>query len=595
VFIKDDWGEFKQNHSEMYNKYFIKNNCDHVGRVDRHMGKENVEIVNKVMLRYLEETRQPLPESHRMCIKNSEAEYKSISKYDKSQPVLNKQAWAKAGEWTKRHFKQFLRGSKVTDEETAVKESDKTTSAGYPHNRIYKKKGEFLKSNSVGILTDYWEFVGKAQEENKPRPCCPIWLSAQKVEMRTAEKIFSNSIRTFTAAPVEHTIALGRMCLDMNNKLYKSNNKNWSFVGGNKYMGGWNSLYERLSKHPNAFELDESQYDSSLFAKALAGMVDFRFEMLEEEEKTQKNWNRLINLYESIIHSVIVLENGELVWKHTGNPSGSANTIVDNTVILFRLFAYAWIIAAEEKFGEINDEISEKRYSYNVFTRNVDGPEIFGSYQDFMDHVEAALNGDDNSFSCSDEVVGWFNPDSIATIWSGIGITTNYPEGKNKPGQKVEEISFLSQGFTNIRGFWLPKPDFEKTKSSLLYGSDLDDVRWHLLRANAIRIDTWANQETRVWISKYVDWLCNTYQKELVGCVTLKTGDKIPMSDINNIYKSDQWIWWLYSGLESVGIPENNVSGLKQEITHNKLLNNITEWLVKGKRDQQKEDQNQNG
>jgi hypothetical protein len=119
-------------------------------------------------------------------------------------------------------------------------------------------------------------------------------------------KLLENKIRTFTASPVEHSVALNRFCLDMNNRFYRSHGKTWSFVGCSKFLQGWNALFARLGIHPFAFELDESEYDSSLFVRAMYGQMEIRWDMLADEHKTAENSLRFQRLYDDIVHSVIV-------------------------------------------------------------------------------------------------------------------------------------------------------------------------------------------------------------------------------------------------------------------------------------------------
>jgi len=179
-------------------------------------------------------------------------------------------------------------------------------------------------------------------------------------------------------------------------------NKTWSFVGCTKFLGEWDALYRRLGRYGkprseeflrNAFELDESAFDCSLFRRAMYGQRDIRWSMLDPLERTPENWSRFSALYDDVVETVICLETGEIVRKSTGNPSGCSNTVVDNTMILFRLLAYAWILLAR----------AEGRPT---------------TYLDFKQEVEAALNGDDNTFTVSDEVVGWFNATSVSKIWT---------------------------------------------------------------------------------------------------------------------------------------------------------------------------------
>lgn len=499
-------------------KYFKNHQMEYIGRAPRVSVFKDKEIINHSFLDFCRATNIPVPRGYRQITPTITAGFKSASKYDQPQPHFDESAWFRAGEMTKEHFAPVMSGSTIMTTQEVIDELDKQTSCGYPHSILYHTKSEFLDSPARHILYDYWDDMLEL-----PQQKIPIWTCTQKRELRSIKKVNEQNHRTFTASPIELTVASNRLCLDMNHKFYDGSDRLWSSVGTTKFLSGWDRLYHRLNKHPNAYELDETNYDASLSARMLYGQRDIRWSLLRSADQTPETWGRLCVLYDQIVHSVIVMENGELVRKHTGNPSGSTNTVVDNTMILFRLFAYAW-----------------------VKLRPPDTPSTL-SY--FMTHVEAALYGDDNSFSVSNEVVGWFNPTTIAAIWSEIGVITKTPDEQSRP---VANISFLSNGFRYDADLqlWLPCPETDKVLCSLMYGSSLNDIRWHYLRACALRIDSYGDLTCRAVLRDYIAYLDNHYSNELNGSVT-KDKVTISMEDIRSVWKSDSWIGALYSGRES--------------------------------------------
>lgn len=541
--------------SRLFREWFKKEQVTYLGKANRFSRVRNPETVNSSFATFCKERGVELPAGYRQVTPNLEASFKSISKYDKVQPSLDVGAWELAGQWTFDHFKAAMSGSRVMSEEVVLTEMDKSTSCGFPWNLKFKDKNAFLADPlAAQALGDYWTLLSLPEEV-----MVPIWTCTQKCEMRTPEKIADNNLRTFTASPFEHSVNLNRMCLDMNNNFYNSANdvdgwtRTWSVVGASKFESGWDNLYYRLDRHPNAFELDESAFDSSLFVEALLGQMELRWSFLREEDRTPENRLRLERLYNAIVHSVIVLENGELIQKHTGNPSGSSNTIVDNTMILFRLFAYAWIVLCKQQSRAT-------------------------SYEEFMREVEAALCGDDNTFTVSDRVVGWFNPSTIAPVWSGIGVTTKTPCSLPRP---LSEVQFLSQGFAfhDELGIWVPVPETERVLSSLMYGSDVDDVRWHFLRACALRMDSWGNPECRSVIAAYIEYLSREYKRELIGSVERPKG-AITMETIATNWKSDAWMEALYCGRESGYLKsKERVSGVNHDVSFKIFYQQLTETL----------------
>lgn len=518
IFRYSGCGEGDNSRSHYYDQYFVKGFIDYVGKCNRFVPFKDQEVVNSSFALYLKLQNLKKPSNYRKALPNREASYISASKYDKAQPVLDEGAWELAGDWTLRHFYPFMGGSGVLDQETTIGELDKTTSCGYPWNLKFHNKGELLAdARASAVISDYWNTISGGNCDR----IIPIWTVSQKVEMRDVDKLRLNKIRTFTACPIELSVATNRLCLDMNNRFYASNNQTWSFVGSSTFLQGWDRLYRRLIIHPNAFELDESEYDSSLFGRALYGQQEIRWELLDSTYRTPSNARALGEVYDNIVHSVCVLENGELFQKHTGNPSGSSNTIVDNTMILFRLFAYAWIVLCKER-GEKPD------------------------YEVFMANVEAALNGDDNTFTVSDTYVGLFNPTTIGRVWTEIGVTTKTPCSTPRP---LKDVSFLSHTFDwdDDLSLWMPVPETEKVLASLLFNSKYNDNRWHYLRACALRITSYGNKECRKIIAGYIEFLNKEYSAQMYGSF-----NDIDIKHIRGLWRSDAAIEALYCGQEGL-------------------------------------------
>ncbi len=500
---------------------FCEGTIDYLGKVFRVCPMKHKEAINSSFVQFMKERPQYAQletDAYLQAQPSLIASFRSIAKYDKKQPELDEVCWVLSGLWTMRHWQQFLHGSQIISLDNAWKMAEKRTSPGYPWNLWWQFKGEIPEEVRERIFDDFWDDVSRVPEHRVMRP---IWTCSQKRELRSIEKRHEDGtwkIRTFTASPVEHSVLLSMYCFDFNNRFYNSHSKTWSEVGSSKYLGGWDQLYRKLDVHPNAYETDASSYDASIFQKALEGQRDIRWMMMDEKDRTEDDWVRLYNLYDDIIHSVIVLENGELVRKHTGNPSGSANTIVDNTMILFRLMCYAFIRLARKEGVPHNYEL-------------------------MVHNVSAALYGDDNTFTVSDKIVSWFNAKAVADQWSQIGIVTTSPDWN---ARKVEQCEFLSQSFVKKGGMWLPCPEAEKVLASLKHGSAADDVRWHLLRACALRNDSWANDVCRPIIDDYIRVLKDEHKDEMVGEV-----NGIKMEYVLNLYKTDFELSALYRGFES--------------------------------------------
>jgi len=538
--------------SKLFEAYFTQGHVGWLGRVNRFSNYRSKECFNEPFFDFFKKFKHELncdfPKLYRKARATWEAGFRSAAKYDRPQPQVNEVAWNMSYDWTMLHFSPHMSGSRISSLEDALSNMNMKSSVGFPWNLEFHSKTEFLDSG-ISVLDDYWDVIAG---ENVDR-IVPIWSSTVKVELRHIEKLADygalyDKLRTFTASPFEHSASCNRMYVDQNNRFYDTVGKHWSFVGGSKYFRGFDAIFTRLNKHPNAFCLDESSFDASLFRKIMEGVRDMRWEFLDPVERTTENWNRHMALYDSIINTVIVLETGDLVQKDTGNPSGSGNTIVDNTLNLFRLLAYAYIMLCFEMGIE-------------------------PSYTEFMNFVEAVLNGDDNTFTVADNIVSWFNARNIARIWLQLGVVTT-PSNDIWEPRKLADCDFLSHKFVFTPrggGCWLPVPETEKVLSSLVYGSDYNDVRWHLLRAYALRIDSWPNLQCRFVIAKYINYLNQAYADSLVGSVQLNDKISFSMDMIKSIYKNDMEIEQLYIGQESRPLNGFPV----QESSSFKILKNI--------------------
>lgn len=528
----------------------------HLGNVNRFTQFKFREIVNYDFLDFCEHNKVQFDHSYRQVVRNIEAGYKSVAKYDRPQPRFRNAGFKMACEWLRTHFAPYVMGTRVLSQEETLKQMEMATAAGYPWNLVFHSKREMIEAGCSDVLEWYWNLISTTPYQvpkplRIPQRYHPFWLNTEKAELRELKKLIENRNRTYTAIAIELGVAANRMCLDFNEQFYNAR-ETCSFVGRSKFYQGWNVLYMRLSKFPEGYEFDVKEFDSSAFSIALYDQMEFRWECMLEQ--TKENRMRLTNIYGEIVNSVIVLEGeentnvAEVVLKNTGNPSGQVNTIVDNTMFLYRIFAYCWLCSAPSEFLALG-------------------------YAGFRDHVEAALNGDDNTMTVSPLVTSFFNSDSIIKYALELGIIITTPNMALRP---YLELSFLSQNAVELitkYGKWiLPAPDYDKVLCSLTYGSDEGDIRWHLLRALALLMDSWANVRLRAVLKLYIKTLIRRNRDTLMGTI-----NGVPMSEIFAMIKSDDWYFALYTGIESgVGALKDSphkIFQCQRRVNHSPCLN----------------------
>lgn len=464
---------------------------------------------------------------YRMVEPTLETSMADAGKYDRAEPLLSHEdniMFEEAFSWMSLHFSE-MRNSRSSSTLDAINLANKQSSCGFPWDDAYVNKEKFFNSEAVSVLDFMYDDI-----ITSPNKYVPIYTVHTKHEMRPCSKLdcIPPKHRTFTAAPVEHSVMCNRMCMEMNEKFYELTG--FSMVGKSKFQRGWSDLYSRLYT-PDAFNysLDETQYDASLSAYCLRFIHKFRESCLIADTVTELDAAkvRLSWVYDNIINTVLLLETGEFVQKQLGNPSGSSNTVIDNTLALFLLFSFAFIkLARNNKFI----------YSYDLFLAN----------------VKAALFGDDNIYTTT---LQWFSAANIAEVWSEIGVITKSEFPTSVP---LDQLSFCSQGFGTERAsklksygaLCLPRPLTETILASLLYASRYDNIIWHYARAAALKIEAYPNEELFNLLSDYLSYLRQHYPYEFsLKSITLQ--DTYLVRDLIAWNHEDSWYEVLYFGLES--------------------------------------------
>jgi len=457
-----------------------------VGSVPKKFSGHNRRKVDMIIAQFEDDRRKEVDRvGWGLPHPNIEAAYSSLAKYAKSTPAMNPKqivAWNESAEFMAKHFGPYMQGARVKTLEEAMSGIDMSTSPGFPWTREYATKR---------AMVDDWKEFPRYMEEDwdrlKEDGYTAVFGNSLKEEIRPADKIASNSIRTFTAGPIEMTLNGNRLFEDMNQKFYKSHLKTASVVGSTPLKGGWEQLMRKLRKFQNGFALDESQYDSSLRAHLMWSIARFRWQMLRSEDQTPENEQRLKVYYRNLINTMILTSEGVLILKTGGNPSGSVNTISDNTLILFMLLAYAWLMIAP---------IHRK------------------SYADFDANLALALCGDDNTWTVSDEAVEFFNARSVIAIWKDIGVTTTTDCLDPRP---LDELDFLSAHTVYIEGQAVPIYDRNKLLTSLLYSRSPGDPAMAICRASAILRVGWADDNMRDYLNELIQYILEEYGDVLSG------------------------------------------------------------------------------
>lgn len=470
--------------------------------------------------------------------KNIHASYYSTRKYDRPQPVLDRQLWDISYDWTVRHFLPAMGGAVLRDPEICAWNLRRWTTPGYPWCWVWPTKGQALDDER------FWDYY--RQYRSRLFADNVLWGSTVKSdELRPPEKIELNELRTFLSAPIHHNIATMEMCSDMNERLYNST-MTFSAIGTSNYNGEWHHMTRQLV-HENNFGSDLSNQDASMWRELMYDMAEFRFEMLKPSLQTEENWVRLENIYRQIVDSLIVLANGEIVMKDTGNPSGCGNTITDNTVGLYRAMAYAWLRIFYKKYhSDMLRFRLQQECQYTYYNKNVRGNII----------------GDDGRWSVSKGAVADFNPKTIAPEFAEFYMIIKFEFPESRP---ITDIEFLSHKTLLYMGKYVPALDYERGVASLAWKGatllDLPDlgargfkskpanlqVHYTLQRALDLRREGFWNKEFFDLADRFARWILKEYQQELQKPAVDGPLAGKPLEDILASFLPDRALEFLYT------------------------------------------------
>lgn len=523
--IQRFWGSgyITHMHDEWINDHYFSL----VGFVARFPNYKNKRIYDPQVKMFIDQENISYDKSWDLPVPNAAAAYKSLAKYGKSEVVMSdddvnnlNRAWS----WMERHFSPYMGNSAVLSLQGAVDRLDMSTSSGSPFNQLYSTK-RLVFENDPDILmwleTD-WNVLASD----------PLWTtiftSSLKEELRPVQKIVENSQRTFAAGALDATVHGTRLFADMNEKMYASHLQTASAIGMSPLKGNWHRLYTKLAIFDDGYALDETQYDSSLRSFLMWGCAKFRWACLAKEYQTLDNWNRVRTYYRNLTNTLMLTPDGILMLKKLGNPSGSVDTVTDNTLILYWMLAFAWIKNA---------------------------PTDMNHYVDFENHTSKALLGDDNTWTVSKIAHEFYNGTSVINSWLLLGIVTT---SDTLLPRKPADLDFLSAQTVFLQGFAVPLYDRNKLMQSLLYAPSAHLTPETTLQrvTNLLQIG-WTDLPFRNFCRELIDWLLKTYDKTLCEnprWIIAKAG-----------IQSDNTLFALFTGKKII-LQGQCLSGIEEEV-----------------------------
>lgn len=441
----------------------------------------------------------------------------AISRYnrdpsDLSVDVLSQYDLAMA--WYEKIMAPFITDTGVCDFDEVFSWLDLSTSPGYPWTQVCSTKREFLqRPHFVDFYHTYFERLGTSD------PIISLASSSLKHELRLREKVEDDSARTIFSVDVCLVGASHSLCLDYNRRVVANVEKHPFCLGLNIFQGGFHRLNQRLSQFepesgPSTLELDGNKFDSRLLWCIFKKIYQHRWRMLSPKFRTVENLRRLLNIAWQIVHSPVVNVDGWVYERFIGNCSGQGNTTFDNNIKNFLDLCV-------------------------MFLRLVPG--FFHSVEAFSSLLIFAICGDDLNVSVSGLIQGWFNWATIARVSKDIRMVYTTPVEFFRHNRDTQ---FLGHGWVNTfvphlgSNMYFPTIDCTKMRSSLLHGNEHDTIDFTIIRACALRVETFACTSCRAFFSIVINWLRRETRDDQRQCVV----------DAWKSYKTDGELFRFFSG-----------------------------------------------
>lgn len=190
--------------------------------------------------------------------------------------------------------------------------------------------------------------------DDKDRPIV-LWNCVIKYEVLKLQKILDEEERLFQAGPADCDLVSGAYTCDFDMRIKSQWISKPIKNGMTKFYGGLNYIAQYLNtvKDGEFSEGDGKNFDTTVTKQYLERCRDIRIMTLHPAYQTEKHINVLNNYYLEMVHSRMIMHNGQVVEKATGVPSGARTTAIDDSIVNYLARAVTYAKAYELKYGEM--------------------------------------------------------------------------------------------------------------------------------------------------------------------------------------------------------------------------------------------------
>lgn len=404
--------------------------------------------------------------------------HNSLAKYNRLSPRYDRASWSVAWSITKACAESQLRLTdlKRLTFDQALNTINLTKSPGWPYTLRYQTKADYYSTPESRI--DVKDFDESLATEH---PLAPIETVFLKRELRAAAKCTPGQARAvFIQSPVclmwsaMHTKSVDlafiqRASLGMEVGHY-------SAVGLTPFFGNFDRMVH-LYRNYDAYEMDASSFDACMFPEVHESIATLRSDLMRHPPSVRIKMRRY---YRNLSRSFVILPDGTISFRASGNPSGQGGTTVDNTA-----GSATYVHYVLHRMGFAAAEIA--KFKLFVF-------------------------GDDVLLLVPPEFKARFDPHKFAILaHDELGVVYSV----TPRGSSITQCKWLNFSFARIGSTWWPCLDPIKMCSSLHYRTGPDTIGEVWLRAASIRNLARGNAQLFLYLDEYCKWLWAQYKSQL--------------------------------------------------------------------------------
>nr|QED42911.1 polyprotein [Uromyces potyvirus A] len=380
------------------------------------------------------------------------AYWKDVSKYHRGTQILPEGFQKTVIDFFQQESPWIFEKQKIIDINQVYFEIDKQKSSG---PRLTQKKGFYM---SMDNSTNFIDLIKSCENiyNCDPKDFVPLtWQVAIKDELRDRDRVCQLKTRTFMSAPIETILGNVRIVSAFNQRFIENCLQFPSTLGINKFSRGWDDLASYLGRDDYVYMSgDGSRFDSSISIGHLSLNCYLRMMSLPE-----KYANHIRNLYNETAFTPLVMADGIIRLKTTGNPSGSINTSIDNSISL-QATIY-WSLSDIFGTSQALKHLKEKK-------------------------IRFVVNGDDLAISIHKELYKENFRSSLASSMLKCGMNYTF----TTPSDNIEQLVYLSHQFKSWEfggeKLYIPCLDSQRIVATCLFRKKTDAVATHSRYTSAL-------------------------------------------------------------------------------------------------------------